>query len=1239
MRILVAAPGRPASQVTPPLTPLGQYENFSSAPTAIDFIRIDYSINGGIFQPLAQFAPTTLNVASPLALDNEYPTGTTTNLGDDTVPGDDAVGNLTQNFQDFTFNIPTGNNVQVRVTMHSNATGEYLAVDNIRIFGESAASNPPVLAGVPGTNLVFTEGNAATAIAPAITVADTDSANLTTASVSISQNFASGQDVLAATPSGAILAGDIVFNSSTGILTINKSASLADYQAVLRSVTYLNTNTVNPSTLTRRVTFLGNDGTNPSNSPTRDIDVIDNITTQTIPFTESFETDGRGTRYSVTGLANVVSPFEIFDRIQPSPVPTNIDGTWAFGVENKVLSNGIVAFNLNTANFATLTGKLRVAAPSGAVYDTGDFLTVETSPDGSTWTRRLAFYSTAAAQGNLAQDTTPASGTDAGDGTALNATLQEFTFSIPTGSATLGVRIRSNTNTIGERINFDFLNVTGTLPPVVTSVNSSTANGSYKVGDVVSVQVNFDQAVTVTGTPQLRLQPGTNRTINYVSGSGTSSLTFNYTVQNNDATSDLDYFDTTSLTLNGGTIRDSASNDAILTLPAPGATNSLGANKSLVIDGVVPIVFLLTSNNANGTYKVDDVISIQVTFGEAITVTGTPQLTLETGATDRTINFTSGSGTSELTFDYTVQAGDISSDLDYVATTSLALNGGNMSDAAGNNVVLTLPAPGLSGSLGANKSLVIDGVVPTVASVNSSTPDGTYRTGDAISIQVNFSEVVTVTGSPQLTLETGTTDRAINYASGSGTSELTFNYTVQAGDTSSDLDYLDTTSLTLNGGTIRDSAGNNATLALVTPGAAGSLGANKALVIDTVTTAIVADATATDEGSGTGTTAFTFTVSRTGETTSALNVNYAVTGSGTNPATSSDFGGTLPSGSFTVPSGQASAVLTINVSRDDLVELNEGFTVTLSSPSVGILSTATANTTITNDDSATFSIANASVAEGNSGTTVLNIPWSLSNPVNTGISVRINTANGTATSGADYVELSGSLDIPAGATSGNINITINGDNLVEPDETFGVGADMLVNNGFNVSLGAVSLINAVATITNDDAAIVPGSPTLGINNGASSGKIRLTTLVAAASGGTGTLSVSAVQSGATPSGGSASIADGWLIYQLVSGFTGGDTVTYTLTDGTNTAQGTLQIVVSPQLGETMNVLSTTAEGSGRRIIGMGIPGRNYVVQISSDLTNWTDLGSPIATPTNGILSILDPGPLPPTRFYRITQSN
>ena len=76
---------------------------------------------------------------------------------------------------------------------------------------------------------------------------------------------------------------------------------------------------------------------------------------------------------------------------------------------------------------------------------------------------------------------------------------------------------------------------------------------------------------------------------------------------------------------------------------------------------------------------------------------------------------------------------------------------------------------------------------------------------------------MTVTGTPQLTLETGDTDRDVDYASGSGSTTLTFTYTVQSGDTSSDLDYKATTSLGLNSGTIKDAAGNAATLTLATP--------------------------------------------------------------------------------------------------------------------------------------------------------------------------------------------------------------------------------------------------------------------------------------------------------------------------------------------------------------------------------------------------------------------------------------
>jgi hypothetical protein len=131
-------------------------------------------------------------------------------------------------------------------------------------------------------------------------------------------------------------------------------------------------------------------------------------------------------------------------------------------------------------------------------------------------------------------------------------------------------------------------------------------------------------------------------------------------------------------------------------------------------------------------------------------------------------------------------------------------------------------------SLASNSVTPSDTTAPTVSGVNSST-----GVGSSISIQVTFSEVVTVAGSPQLTIETGSTDRTVNYVSGSGSNTLTFTYVVQAEDNSADLNYIATSPLTLNSGTIKDAANNNAILTLPAAGAAGSLSANKAIVVDT----------------------------------------------------------------------------------------------------------------------------------------------------------------------------------------------------------------------------------------------------------------------------------------------------------------------------------------------------------------------------------------------------------------------
>ncbi|MGA2256920.1 MAG: glycoside hydrolase family 18 protein, partial [Thermoguttaceae bacterium] len=65
-----------------------------------------------------------------------------------------------------------------------------------------------------------------------------------------------------------------------------------------------------------------------------------------------------------------------------------------------------------------------------------------------------------------------------------------------------------------------------TVPPMVTEVSSITAAGIYGSGTVIPITVTFGEAVTITGTPQLTLNAGSGATADYTGGSGTSTLTF-----------------------------------------------------------------------------------------------------------------------------------------------------------------------------------------------------------------------------------------------------------------------------------------------------------------------------------------------------------------------------------------------------------------------------------------------------------------------------------------------------------------------------------------------------------------------------------------------------------------------------------------------------------------------------------------------------------------------------------------
>lgn len=136
-----------------------------------------------------------------------------------------------------------------------------------RIVSVSLTNNPPALTGIPSTAMAYVRGTAALAVAPNTLVLDTDSINLTGATVQVTGNYQNGQDVLAATGGSGIA---VSFNPATGTLTLSGLSSLANYQNVLRTVTY-KTNTALASTSIRTISFLVNDGLSPSSAVTRSV--------------------------------------------------------------------------------------------------------------------------------------------------------------------------------------------------------------------------------------------------------------------------------------------------------------------------------------------------------------------------------------------------------------------------------------------------------------------------------------------------------------------------------------------------------------------------------------------------------------------------------------------------------------------------------------------------------------------------------------------------------------------------------------------------------------------------------------------------------------------------------------------------------------------------------------------------------------------------------------------------------
>ena len=379
-------------------------------------------------------------------------------------------------------------------------------------------------------------------------------------------------------------------------------------------------------------------------------------------------------------------------------------------------------------------------------------------------------------------------------------------------------------------------------PPDISSMSFTSnpgADDSYGLSDILEATVEFTEDVYVTGSPQLRIrqgpEPGTTggmRTIlaDYHETDG-DSISFRYTVQANDRALDGLSFWGNAISLNGGTIRDIDENNANIRNSAtdPDSEHTVNGSKegsgdTVYTDETGPTIssVTITSRAPSGGYNAGDDITFAVGFNEPLEVTGTPQLTITVGTEDVTADYESHD-LSVMTFSYTVKKGETDTDGVSVAANSLALNGGTIKDAVGNDANLDHPA-----FLGGSSHTVAgeDVTGPSITGIEFTSDPGAdnyYVLNDKIEATVTFDEEVTVSkGSDnqwphlELTLDpiVGSTEpNVVEMAYDSGASsgaDMVFTYTVTAQDRAADSAEIPENALKLNGATIQDGEGNNA---------------------------------------------------------------------------------------------------------------------------------------------------------------------------------------------------------------------------------------------------------------------------------------------------------------------------------------------------------------------------------------------------------------------------------------------
>jgi VCBS repeat-containing protein len=478
---------------------------------------------------------------------------------------------------------PAARVVSFGVTDSLGATSTVTAQRTIDV---SEAHQAPVLANIEPGTINYYAGTPGVPVTSSLTVTSADATNLVGATVKISSGFASGEDVLSFSNQNGITGS---YDASTGVLTLSGTASLADYQAALRSVTYSDSSALSPTTGDRTISFQVDDGyaqNNLSNTVSRTASVMPNSPPAAAAVSASTD---KHTAVDINVLSSVSDPDG--DTLTVTSVNTagtlgsvsiNPDGTIHYDPNGQfnALAKGQTATDTfdYTVSDGFQTASAKVTVTINGVNDPPVIANIETSP--------LTYRSQSAAAAITSSLTL--SDDDA-------STLTGATVSITSGFES-GADQLAFTNQNGITGSYDastgVLTLSGTAiiadyQAALRSVQFSTTDSSASpAARVVAFLVTDSTGTSSTGTAQrtidvteahqapvlANIEPGT---INYYAGTPAVAVTSALTVSSPDA-----------VTLAGATVTISSgfvsTQDALVFTSQNGITGSFNATTGVL---------------------------------------------------------------------------------------------------------------------------------------------------------------------------------------------------------------------------------------------------------------------------------------------------------------------------------------------------------------------------------------------------------------------------------------------------------------------------------------------------------------------------------------------------------------------------------------------------------------------------------------------------------------------------------